>query len=127
MWVRHDAGGRVVVGIDILGLENLGDLAYVTLHDVGSSVRRGQPMGTLEAAKMTGDIRSPVSGRIVDRNNGAVENPGLVNTDCYGTGWLLAIEPDDWAADAAALVTGDAVKGWVDAELARFRAEGWLD
>lgn len=127
LWARPEADGRVVVGIDVLGLENLGDLAYVSVRAVGEVVRRGEPVGSLEAAKMTGEIASPVGGRIVARNGAAVENPRLVNNDPYGEGWLVVLEPEDWNADAAALLSGDAVGPWVESELARFREEGWLD
>lgn len=127
MWARRDPDGRVFVGIDVLGLENLGDLAYVSLKEVGEEVQQGEPLGSLEAAKMTGEIASPVGGRIVARNGGAVENPRLVNEEPYEAGWLVALEPEDWDRDAADLVSGEAVPPWVEAELARFRKEGWLD
>lgn len=127
MWVRQRSGGEVAIGIDPLGLENLGDLAYVTLAEIGAVVRRGEPLGTLEAAKMTGDIVSPVGGRVVARNQGAVESPALVNRDPYGEGWLVVLEPSEWSSDASALIHGDAVAGWVEEELARYRREGWLD
>ncbi|MCH8843568.1 MAG: hypothetical protein IID61_11420, partial [SAR324 cluster bacterium] len=59
-WALPEAGARrVTIGIDVLGLESLGDLAYVALNPLGSRVRRGESLGTLEAAKMTGDFVSP--------------------------------------------------------------------
>lgn len=127
LWVRRNADGQVVVGLDVLGLENLGDLAYVTLHDEGAQVQRGQPMGSLEAAKMTGDLMCPVDGTIVARNTGVLEHPAAVNQDPYGEGWLVVLQPSDWERDAAALVSGDDVAPWVDAEIARMREEGWID
>ncbi|MFM8427542.1 MAG: glycine cleavage system protein H, partial [Chloroflexota bacterium] len=88
MWAQLDAAtGNVLVGIDTLGLASLGDLAYVTLKDVGVKVKRGESMGTLEAAKMTGDLIAPVSGMIVTRNDATVSNPGLVNEAPYTDGW----------------------------------------
>ncbi|MFQ5922070.1 MAG: hypothetical protein ACE5M4_04435, partial [Anaerolineales bacterium] len=56
MWARMDSDERVVVGIDELGLASLGDLAYLSLFATGLPVRRGESVGTIEAAKMTGDI-----------------------------------------------------------------------
>ena len=126
VWVRREAGGDVVIGIDELGLENLGDLAYVSLAHPGTRVAQGGAIGSLEAAKMTGDIKSPVAGTVVARNDAACANPGLVNTDCYGAGWLVRIAPDDWDHDAEGLVHGADVAAWVAAEVERFRKEGWM-
>ncbi len=72
MWVLRDPDGQVCVGIDVLGLESMGDLAYVSLREVGATVRRGTPIGSLEAAKMTGDVLAPISGRVVARNDAAI-------------------------------------------------------
>lgn len=128
MWARmDDSTGRVLVGIDALGLASLGELAYITLHDEGASVRRGESIGTLEAAKMTGDFLAPVSGILVARNANALGNPNSVNEDPYGNGWLVAINPENWDGDLAQLVSGDALPAFVDSEIERYRTEGWID
>jgi glycine cleavage system H protein len=128
MWAQLDAAtGNVLVGIDTLGLASLGDLAYVTLKDVGVQVKRGESMGTLEAAKMTGDLIAPVSGTIVARNDATVSNPGLVNQAPYTDGWMIAIQPSDWENESAQLVSGVGLPAWVDAEVARYKSQGWID
>ena len=128
MWAQFDSAcGDVFVGIDALGLTALGDLAYVTLKDVGKSVKRGESLGTLEAAKMTGDLIAPVTGVIVARNNTVVSNPGLVNQSPYVDGWMMVIKPSDWENESAQLVAGDALPGWVDSETKRYRTQGWID
>ena len=128
MWAQLDAAsGDVFVGIDTLGLASLGDLAYVTLKPVGTSVKRGQPMGTLEAAKMTGDLIAPVSGVIVARNDGVVTNPALVNQSPYVDGWMVVIKPRDWEGEAPQLVYGSDLPAWIEAELKRYDEKGWLD
>lgn len=128
MWVQYEpAGGYARVGVDVLGLAALGDLAYVVLYEPGTHVRRGEAVGTLEAAKMTGEVIAPVSGMIVARNETAMSNPGLVNAAPYGDGWLVLIRPDDWANEAAALVNGAELPTWVAAEIERYRDQGWLD
>ncbi len=79
MLARYDpVSGNIVVGMDVLGLASLGDLAYVSLRDVGSKVSRHESLGTLEAAKMTGDVIAPVSGVIVARNEEAMMNPAMI-------------------------------------------------
>ena len=128
MWAQYNsAKGQVTVGIDTLGLASLGDLAYVTFKDVGESVKRGESMGTLEAAKMTGDLIAPVSGVIVGCNDKTVSNPALVNQSPYVDGWMVVIKPSDWENDSAQLVSGDGLPGWVEAEIIRYRSQGWID
>ena len=128
MWAQYDpSSGQVTVGIDTLGLASLGDLAYVTLQDVGMSVKRGESMGTLEAAKMTGDLIAPVSGVIVARNDEVVSNPALVNESPYAEGWMVVIKPNDWDSESAQLVSGDDLPRWVESEIQRYRNQGWID
>jgi glycine cleavage system H protein len=127
MWAQFDSfSGHVVIGIDALGLSALGDLAYITLQAVGIPVQRGESIGTLEAAKMTGDLITPISGVIAARNENAVRNPMLVNETPYEEGWLVAIEPSDWTGESNALVTGDDLPAWVAAEIKRYQEQGWI-
>ena len=128
MWAQYDpAKGQVNGGIDALGLTALGDLAYVTLQPAGTSVQKGKSFGTLEAAKMTGDLLAPISGVIVSRNDNAVRNPSLVNQDPYTDGWLITIQPTEWQNESALLVSGDDLPAWVETELERYRQQGWID
>ena len=128
MWAQLDpASGDVFVGIDTLGLASLGDLAYVTLKEVGTSVKRGESMGTLEAAKMTGDLVAPVSGVIAARNDATMSNPGLVNQSPYVDGWMVVIKPSDWENESTELVSGEALPSWVESEIQRYKMQGWLD
>jgi glycine cleavage system H protein len=128
MWAQFDpASGDVFIGIDALGLTALGDLAYVTLKDVGKSVKRGESLGTLEAAKMTGDLIAPVTGVIVARNDITVGNPALVNQSPYVDGWMVVIKPSDWDNESAQLVSGDGLPAWVESEVNRYRNQGWID
>jgi glycine cleavage system H protein len=124
LWAQRDEGsGRVRVGIDSIGLESLGELAYVALRPSGSTVARGESLGTLEAAKMPSDIAAPVSGTIAGRNDAVLRDPLLVNEDPYGAGWLVEIEPSSWKAEARDLISGAAIAGWAAAEIRRLDAE----
>ncbi len=127
-WAKLDAkSGHVLVGIDSLGLEALGELAYISLRTTGTSVRRGESIGTLEAAKMTGDVFAPVSGILVTRNERVLRDPLLINGDPYNEGWIVTIEPSDWEAESSELVHGPALPAWVEAEIERYRSQGWVD
>ena len=128
MWAQYDsASNQVTVGIDTLRLASLGDLAYVTLQAVGMPVKRGESMGTLEAAKMTGDLIAPVSGVIVARNDSVVKNPSIVNQNPYSDGWMVVIKPSDWENESAQLVSDDGLPAWVESEIKRYRSQGWID
>ncbi len=128
MWAKWDeAANRVVVGIDALGLEALGEIAYISLQAVGIPVQRGNSIGVLEAAKMTGDVVAPISGTLVARNEPVMRDPSMVDDDPYGAGWLVAIEPNDWQTEAAELIHGPQIPGWVEAEIERYRSQGWID
>jgi glycine cleavage system H protein len=126
IWVRND-GDVVTAGLDALSLESLGDMAYISLQAVGSRVRRGEPVGTLEAAKMVGDLIAPVSGTIASRNEEVLRDPTHVNRDPYGAGWLLQLTPSDWARESTELVHGDGLMAWVEAEMERYRSQGWIE
>ncbi len=117
----------VRVGTNVLGLIALGDLAYVTLKAPGTTVLRGQSIGTLEAAKMTGDLIAPISGTIIARNEAAVSNPALVNQVPYTDGWLVVIAPAAWDSESLQLVGGSDLPTWVEAEMKRYREQGWIE
>lgn len=128
MWAKLDETvNRVVVGIDALGLEALGEIAYISLQAVGVPVQRGESIGVLEAAKMTGDVITPVSGILAGRNERVIREPTAVNDDPYHEGWLALIEPGDWPGESAELVHGLAIPAWVEAEMQRYRQQGWID
>jgi len=124
LWLRPGPQG-VQVGLNALGLETLGELAYLTLNAVGTHVEKGQPMGALEAAKMTGELIAPVSGTLKAVNNAAVQNPGIVNNDLYNAGWMVVIEPDNWEKDAAEMISGAEVKPWAEREIRRMETQGF--
>lgn len=127
MWARKDDQlGRIIVGIDALGLDSLGELAYVAFRDIGTRVEIGEAVGSLEAAKMTTEIYSPISGLLVEVNEEATRNPGLVNEDPYGKGWLVALEPTGWERESGHMISGDQLPGWVKAEIERYEAESPL-
>ncbi len=126
IWVRHE-NATATIGLDALGLESLGDMAYISLQAIGFPVRRGEPLGALEAAKMVGDLVAPVSGTITARHEAVLRDPSLVNRDPYGEGWLLQLAPSDWARESGELVHGDGLTAWVEAEIERYRSQGWIE
>ena len=90
-WALQD-GDRVLVGITDYAQDQLGDVVFVGLPDPGSEVHAGQPLGEVESTKSVSDVYSPVSGKVVARNEEVEQNPELINSDPYGGGWLIAVE-----------------------------------
>lgn len=104
LWVKQGTDSEnLQVGVGSPAVESLGEFAYLTLSEPGTRVARGEPVGSMEAAKITGEIVSPVSGTIVHRNEAALENPRIVSSDPYSTGWLLSIAPESWSAEKTSL------------------------
>jgi glycine cleavage system H protein len=93
-WARAE-GAELVVGITAFAVDALGDITLVSLDvKVGDAVQAGKAFGTIESVKTLSDLFAPVSGKVT-RINGALENsPELVNEDCWGKGWMVAIAPD---------------------------------
>jgi glycine cleavage system H protein len=85
--VKKGDNGHVTVGMDELGLDSLGEMAYLTLPNVGAPVEMGKAMGSMEAAKMTGEIYAPISGMVVEKNDAVLRNPLLVNEAPYDNGF----------------------------------------
>ncbi len=91
-WAKED-GGRVVVGITYYAQDQLGDVVFVGLPEPGSEVTAGEPLGEVESTKSVSDVYSPVTGRVAEKNLEVEQNPELINSDPYGRGWLVVIEP----------------------------------
>jgi glycine cleavage system H protein len=101
-WCRVE-GNRVVVGVTDYAQQQLGDIVFVELPAVGSSVERGEPFGVIESVKAVSDLYAPVSGEVVEVNADLADHPEHVNDDCYADGWMIAIELSD-PADIEALI-----------------------
>jgi glycine cleavage system H protein len=101
-WAKPlDLPSRVRVGITDFAQDALGDVVYVDLPQVGDTVGAGETVGELESTKSVSEMYAPVAGRVVAVNESLADNPGLINEDPYGDGWLLEIEiADDGATDA---------------------------
>lgn len=92
-WVKT-ADGVATVGVTEHAAEQLGDVVYVQLPDVGAKVSAGEPCGEIESTKSVSDLYSPVDGEVVEVNAEVNDDPGLVNTEPFGTGWLIKVRTD---------------------------------
>ncbi|QJR09284.1 Glycine cleavage system H protein [Usitatibacter rugosus] len=106
-WARLEPGGLVTVGLTSLGGHISGDFIDFTPKAVGTRIERDRSLGALEMSKVIRSARSPVAGEVAEVNAAVRENPGLINADPYGEGWLVRLRPEDWDRDAALLVAAD--------------------
>jgi glycine cleavage system H protein len=103
-WVAID-GLTVSVGITDYAQNALGDVVYVSVPAPGTRVSAGTPCGEVESTKSVSDIYSPVDGEVTEVNADIDDDPGLVNSDPYGAGWLLKVRLDDGGAEPSGLLT----------------------
>ena len=93
-WARVE-GTRVVVGVTEHAQEALGDVVFVDLPKVGATVTAGKQFGAIESTKAVSDLFSPLSGKVVKVNDALRDNPQTINSDPYGAGWIIELEPSD--------------------------------
>ena len=101
-WARVESGG-LRIGITDFAQDNLGDVVFVQVPEVGAHVDAGATFSEVESTKSVSDIFAPVAGTIVEVNPELEATPELVNRDPYGEGWICVIRPDDQAAADALL------------------------
>ncbi len=94
-WVSQKAPTSVRVGITEYAQDQLGDVVFVELPDVGKQVEAGDAVGEVESTKSVSEIFAPVSGTVTAVNEAVVQAPELINSDPYGEGWMFEIELTD--------------------------------
>ena len=105
-------GEMGTVGITDFAQSQLGDVVFVELPQIGSTVSKGTAAATIESVKAAAEVNAPVSGEVVETNSALVETPGLINEDPSGKGWLLKIKLSN-AAELDSLMDEDAYREFV--------------
>ena len=101
-WVRVE-GNVATIGLADYAQNELGDITYLELPDVGDSIVAGEPLGVVESVKAASDIYAPIGGEVVERNEDAINAPEVVNQSPYETAWLIKVNVGD-AAELDALM-----------------------
>ena len=94
-WVVAHDDGTATVGVSDFAQQQLGDVVFVELPQVGAAVSQFGQMGEIESVKAVSDLFAPVSGEVVEVNKGAIDRPELVNSDPYVGGWLIKVRLAD--------------------------------
>ena len=111
-YVRSE-GDTVRVGISAFAVDQLGDIVFVELPEVGSSVSQGASFGSVESVKAVEDLLAPLSGTVEARNEAVLASPEELQNDPYGEGWLLVVRPTD-PAQLAGLMDASAYAAAVE-------------
>ncbi|MBZ0252589.1 MAG: glycine cleavage system protein GcvH [Candidatus Methylomirabilis sp.] len=93
-WAKRE-GDTVLIGITDYAQEELGDIVFVELPEVGEEVSKDESFGSVESVKTVSDLYAPVSGKIVEVNADLAEGPETINSDPYGDGWLIKVKMSD--------------------------------
>jgi glycine cleavage system H protein len=105
-WIRVD-GNTATIGISDYAQDQLNDIVFVELPEVGTTFAKGDVFGVVESVKAASDLHIPVGGTVTEVNTAAEEEPELLNTDPYDKGWIIKITLDD-ASELDALMDSDA-------------------
>jgi glycine cleavage system H protein len=119
-WVKEE-GGLFVMGMDDFARKMAGEIVYVQLPEEGKTLSAGKKFAKIESGKWLGKVFAPVNGELAAVNEDLETNPGLINDDCYGKGWLYKIKPAD-KNELENLIHGpEAVEKWVLADIEKYK------
>jgi glycine cleavage system H protein len=98
-WILDNGDGTATVGITEFAQSELGDIVYVEIDTVGSTIAKGEVFGTIEAVKTTSELFMPVDGEVIEFNSvldeSGDDNPAMINEEPYGQGWIVKIKLSD--------------------------------
>ena len=114
-WLRREEDGTVSIGVTDHAQAALGDLVYVELPEIGQDVESGGDMAVVESVKAASDVYAPIDGTVVEVNDALSDDPETINSDPYGNGWIVKLEPAG-DIDEASLLTPDAYQELLDQE-----------
>ena len=121
-WIKQE-GDLLVMGMDDFAQKLAGEIVYVQLPDDGKKVKAGKKFAKVESGKWLGKVYSPVNGVIESVNEDLEENPGLINEDCYGKGWMYKIKPNDPGDTGDVIKGADAIEAWINEEAEKYAEE----
>jgi glycine cleavage system H protein len=86
--------GVAKIGVSAFAVDQLGDIVFVELPEVGDTITKGSAFGSIESVKAVEDLKAPISGKVIKRNDGAIDAPEIISTEPYTGGWLLEVQID---------------------------------
>ena len=121
-WVKEE-GDLLVMGMDDFAQKMAGEIVYVQLPDEGKILKVGKKFAKMESGKWLGKVYAPVNGELEAVNEELEINPGLINDDCYGEGWMYKIRPDDKKEIENLILGAEALEKWVLEDIEKYSKE----
>lgn len=122
-WARVEDNGLVTVGMTDFFQKEAGDVVFIDLPEEEEEVEAGEVCGKIQSRKWIGKLVAPISGEIMEVNEDLEDDTSLINSDPYGDGWILKIDPSDLDSELDDLIHGSKVKAWIEAEVKRAEEE----
>lgn len=113
-WAKKD-GAIIIAGLSAYAIEQLGDIVYMELPEVGKTLNQGDTFGVIESVKAASDMYTPVSGKVIAVNSEICDNPDTLKQDAYDKGWLIKLEPAD-PTQFDGLMDADAYRKFLETE-----------
>lgn len=117
IWFQEVGNGNVKLGMTAVAAAMAGQVVAFTPKRVGRSVRAGKSCATVESGKWVGPAKSATGGEVVEVNSAMVDEPGTINEDPYGKGWMVILTPDNWDDVKSTLVLGTDVSASYEAKM----------
>lgn len=111
-WVKEEGGNKVRIGITDFAQDELGDIVFVELPEVGDELEADSPFGSVESVKTVSELYAPVSGKVLEVNEDLEDSPEKVNESAYEDGWMIVVELSD-SSDMEKLMDADKYKAMV--------------
>jgi glycine cleavage system H protein len=108
-------GDTATIGITAFAVDQLGDIVFLELPEVGDALEKGETFGTVESVKAVEDLKAPLSGTVVERNDALLDTPEQLADDPYGTAWMLKVRVDD-PSEVDDAMTADEYRAQVEGE-----------
>jgi len=118
-WVKPE-GDILIMGMDDFAQTMAGEIVYIQLPDEGKKLKKGKKFAKIESGKWLGKVYAPVNGELIAVNEELEDNPGLINDDCYGKGWMFKIKPDDMSELEQLIHGSEAVEKWLQADIEKY-------
>ena len=122
IWVKVEDDDKVSVGMDKFAHKAAGNATHIKLKPKGRVIK-GRALGSIEAGKYIGPLKSPINGTIIEVNREVAGNPKIINEDPHEA-WFMTIEPDDWGTDSADLVHSEGVQAWLEEQYREYEEKG---
>ncbi len=119
-WVRVE-GDLLVMGMDDFAQKMAGEIVYIQLPFEGKKLKKGKKFAKVESGKWLGKVYAPVNGELIESNEELETNTSVINEDCYGSGWIYKIKPDDMGEIDSLIHGTEAIEQWLLADIEKYK------